>query len=74
MIDSYCVEVCHWTRSHDGDDWILGFYKKSFNTLDESRGYIESLRAKKDKDLIEAFIWGCERQQCKEKIEVHDFN
>jgi len=47
----YRLEITHWTRSADGDDWVDTLYWLNFDSLDEAL-----TRAKKpgmeEKDLI----------------------
>jgi hypothetical protein len=38
----YRVEVHHWTRSWDGDDWIDSAFWKDFGSLEEAVGYAEN--------------------------------
>ena len=38
----YRVDVQHWTRSWDGDDWIDSTFWKDFSSLEEAVGYAEN--------------------------------
>lgn len=33
---NYRVEITHWVRSQDGDDWVDSMYWLNFNTIDEA--------------------------------------
>lgn len=53
----YLVEVSFWTRSHDGDDWITGEHRWSFDTLEEAQAKSLNPFSDGNKGLISSLIY-----------------
>lgn len=52
----YRLEVTHWTRSRDGDDWIDTMYWLNFNDLSEALAKAKDPFSNK-KDLISSELY-----------------
>jgi hypothetical protein len=56
--DNYRVEITHWCRSRDGDDWIDSMYWHNFPTLAEALNHA-NIPGMDAKHLIESCIYDC---------------
>lgn len=53
----YRLEVSHWTRSRDGDDWVDSEYWVNFQTFSESMERIERISDPLNRSLIELRLY-----------------
>ena len=53
----YRLEVTHWSRSRDGDDWVDSEYWVNFQSLSEAMERIERISDPLNRSLIEARLY-----------------
>jgi hypothetical protein len=54
---NYRVEIDHWARSYNGDDWVDSSYWLNYNTLNEALRQASSPDYAGKKELIETRVY-----------------
>lgn len=66
--DNYRVEVCHWCRTRDGDDWDITDYWVNFETLKEALAHADNPMCL-DKNALDVKIY-----DMRDKYQITDAN